>query len=103
MILRTGLLLGLTLAAFGAGSPKRHAVTMAQFQFAPRVLHVSVGDTVVWVNHDIVPHTATANDKKFDSGDIPAKAQRTTVMRSKGEHTFICLYHSNMKGKVVVD
>ena len=101
-MMRTALLLAVALALAGASAPTRHRVAIAQFQYAPRTIHVALGDTIVWENRDIVPHTATADDKKFDSGDIPAKAQRATVMRTKGEHTYTCLYHSNMKGKVVV-
>ena len=102
MMLHIALLLAVTLASVGASAPTRHRVAIAQFKYAPRAIHVAVGDTIVWDNRDIVPHTATADDEKFDSGDIPARAQRTTVMRTKGEYTYTCLYHSNMKGKVVV-
>jgi plastocyanin len=85
-----------------ADAPHRHTVVMSEFQFAPRELRVSAGDTVVWDNRDIVPHTATANDKSWDSGNIAGKKTRVTVMLVKGEHAFTCLYHSNMKGKLIV-
>jgi plastocyanin len=95
------LICALVLPMLFAGS-RRHTVTMSEFQFAPREVRVSVGDTVVWENRDVVPHTATADDASFDSGNIPAKAKRSTVARKKGEFAFTCLYHSNMKGKLVV-
>jgi plastocyanin len=84
------------------GTAKRQTITMSAFQFAPSEVHVAVGDTVIWQNRDIVPHTATAANKAWDSGDIPAKSKRRTVMRIRGEYVFTCLYHSNMKGKLVV-
>lgn len=86
-----------------APQPKRLTVTMSQFQFKPQVVHASLGDTVVWQNRDIVPHTATANGGSWDSGDIPGKAQRITVARKRGVQEFTCLYHANMKGKLVVE
>ncbi|HET9440380.1 MAG TPA: cupredoxin domain-containing protein [Longimicrobiales bacterium] len=92
------------LAASGAPprSVQRHDVSIEQFQYRPAVIHAAVGDTIVWRNQDIVPHTARAKDGSWDTGHMGAKAQRVTVMRSRGEHEFTCLYHSNMKGKLVV-
>lgn len=83
--------------------PKQHTVEMSAFQFSQQTIVVSVGDTVVWQNRDIVPHTATASDGAWDSGNIPAKSSRATVMLEKGTHPFVCLYHSNMKGNLVVE
>ena len=82
---------------------KRHTVTMSQFQFAPRVLHAAVGDTVVWENRDIVPHTARADNGVWDTGNIPAKGRHVMVVRGKGTQEYTCLYHANMKGRLVVE
>jgi plastocyanin len=83
-------------------APKRHTVEMTGFEFVPRSIVVSVGDTIVWENHDLVPHTATANDESWDSGAIAAESSRITVARRKGTQPFVCLYHSSMKGNLVV-
>ena len=80
----------------------RHTVAIAGFQFSPLVMRASVGDTVVWENRDIVPHTATADDGSWDSGPIPAKSKVTMILRSAGEQPFTCIYHANMKGKLIV-
>jgi plastocyanin len=93
----------LCVAAFApAAPPARHTVLISQFQFKPAVIHAAVGDTIVWENRDIVPHTARAADGSWDSGDIPGKAQKITIAKKKGTQEFTCLYHSNMKGKLVV-
>lgn len=97
------LLLLLCAALPAAGTPKRHVVIMEQFRFKPGIVRAAVGDTIVWQNHDMVPHTADAAGKAWSSGNIPARSQRITVVKEKGEHTFTCLYHSNMKGKLVVE
>jgi plastocyanin len=91
----------LVLALLAVPAAKRHTVTMSAFQFAPRDLHVAVGDTVVFDNRDIVPHTATAA-ARWDTGHIAAKSTGQMVARKKGEYTYACLYHSNMKGKLIV-
>lgn len=81
---------------------RRHVVVMHAFKFEPAVLQVAAGDTIVWENRDVVPHTATAADKRWDSGNIPAHAQRVTVVSGHGEQPFICVYHPNMVGKLIV-
>jgi len=40
-------------------APKTHLARIAGFQFVPNKLEVNVGDTVIWKNEDLVPHTAT--------------------------------------------
>jgi plastocyanin len=98
-MLHFGWLLVMTLMTVPAA--KRHTVTMSAFQFAPRELQVTVGDTVVFDNRDIVPHTATAV-AGWDTGNISAKSTGHMVALRKGEYTYACLYHSNMKGKLIV-
>jgi len=83
-------------------SPKPTTIAIRQFQYAPVTVRVAVGDTVVWENHDLVPHTASADKSQWDSGDIPANAGRAVVMRKKGVHTYKCQYHPNMNGTVIV-
>ena len=84
-----------------SASNRRHTVVVSQFAFAPSPLEVTAGDTIVFENRDLVPHTASA-EGSWDSGDIPARARRVVVVREKGEQTYSCLYHSNMKGKLIV-
>lgn len=46
-------------------------VVIDHFKYQPDTLEIHVGDTVEWKNVDIVPHTASAvNRKAFDSGSI---------------------------------
>ena len=47
-----------------------------------RGLTVALGDTIVWVNKDFVPHTAMSEAGGFDSKDIQAdKSWRHTIQR----------------------
>ena len=85
-----------------APSPTRHTVKLHEFQFKPAVVRAAVGDTIIWENLDIVPHTADANQRAWSSGNIPGRSKAMTVVTRKGEQEFTCLYHSNMKGKLVV-
>jgi len=41
----------------------------------------AVGDTLVWSNRDVVPHTATADGGGWNTGSIPAGGERRVVVR----------------------
>ncbi len=78
-------------------------VSMTGFKFVPAKLEVHVGDTVEWINRDFVAHTATADDKAFDTGNLEAGASKRLVMTKAGTFPYTCHYHSGMKGTLVVE
>ena len=86
------------MAAEQRTEPRQHTVTIDATSYSPRTLTVHVGDTIVWVNDDLFPHTVTAKTGRFDSGDIPAgKSWRHTV-KGEGLFAYFCTYHTTMKG-----
>lgn len=95
-----------TLPAEGSkAAPQIHTVKIKGMVFVPATLEVSVGDTVVWVNEDLVPHTATAiagDTKVFDSGVLPAKATWKYVAAKSGTIPYVCLLHPTMKATLIV-
>jgi plastocyanin len=93
---------GLAGAACAVRRPRAYAVTMRNFGFAPAVVTVAVGDTIVWTNSDFVPHTATARDSTWDSKSIAADSAWRLVARVPGRHPYYCAFHPNMQGTVVV-
>jgi plastocyanin len=46
-------------------------------------LEVAAGDTVIWKNEDIVPHTATVK-KVFDSKELPSGKSWSYVAHRRG-------------------
>ena len=88
--------------ARAAGKPGTHTVVMQATSYAPLALTVKRGDTIVWVNKDPFPHTATAPGK-FDSHDIAADGSWKYVARSAGEYAYICTLHPNRKGTLRVE
>jgi plastocyanin len=68
--------------------------------FHPAVLEVARGDTVIWVNQDIVPHTATAKSE-WDTGVLAQGALGIIISRRRGEFRYACTLHPTMKGTLV--
>jgi len=98
--------LGLAGAAASSGQVKAGAktlvVTMQITGFEPQILTVASGDRVTWVNKDFFPHTATADDKTFDSHSIAPTDTWTFVAGKPGTYTYTCIFHPNMKGTIKV-
>jgi plastocyanin len=89
------------VAALAAG--KTHTVRIEGMQFNPARIEVAAGDTVVWTNKDVVPHTVTASQAKVESGELaPGKSWRF-VAKKKGETPYICRIHPTMKAVLVVE
>ena len=88
-----------TIGAVTGDQPKSktHTVTIEGMRFQPEVLTVSPGDTVVWVNKDLVPHTATSKEGGFDSKDIQADKSWRYTIQTTGEFAYICTFHPTMK------
>ncbi len=91
-----------TAASTGAAVPKTYAITMQITGFDPAELTVKPGDRITWTNKDLFPHTATADDKAFDSKSIAPAATWTYIAGKPGTHTYICIFHPTMKGTVTV-
>ncbi len=78
-----------------------HVVTIEGMQFRPATLTVKRGDKVTWINKDLVPHTATAVSKAFDSGVIAAGASWTYTVKEAGSNAYACLFHPTMQGTLI--
>jgi plastocyanin len=76
-------------------------VTMANVGYEPVEVKAHVGDTLEWINNDILVHTATARNKDFDI-IIAAKKTGSVVLKTAGTIDYFCKYHPNMKGQIVV-
>ena len=85
-----------------ARKPATHTVTIDATRFQPETLTVKPGDTVIWINKDVIPHTATSKAAPFDSGTITAGASWKTVLKTKGNFDYVCLFHPTMKARIRV-
>ena len=84
--------------------PATHTVEIRGMAFHPAALTVAVGDTVVWINHDIVPHTSTASGraKAWDTGQLTQGQSGRFVVQRVGRIRYSCTYHPTMHGTLIV-
>ncbi len=89
--------------AHASASKEALIVHMKNMLFVPAQATINRGDTVTFVNDDDVPHTVTAEDKSFDSGNIAAHATWKHTFTKDGTQSYVCVYHlPNMKGRLTV-
>jgi plastocyanin len=82
--------------------PAVRQVIIQEMRYEPAELTVALGDTVEWVNRDLVPHTATAQSRAWDSGTIEADASWRTIARDRGTVPYVCLFHPGMRAEISV-
>jgi plastocyanin len=78
--------------------------TSQGLDYSPNTITVVIGvnNTVAWFNHDTTKHTVTSTDLKLNSGDIPPGGSWSYTFSTPGTYNYRCVYHSWMKGTVVV-
>ena len=81
--------------------PKVYTVEIKQMKFHPAELIVQKGDTVVWINNDIVAHDVTEESgKAWTSSLMPVGKSWSLVVTQSAD--YYCSIHVVMKGKLVV-
>ena len=94
------------VAALTLGMPiSAHAATiqisMENLVIAPAEATAKVGDTIEWINKDVLAHTATARNGDFDV-TTPPKKTVTSVLKKAGHVEYYCRYHPNMKAVLTI-
>jgi plastocyanin len=93
----TALTLGNSVSAHAATIQ----ISMENMAIAPAETSAKVGDTIEWVNKDILVHTATARNGDWDVM-MPAKKTVTLVLKKAGTIDYYCRFHPNMKATLTV-
>jgi len=80
------------------------AANTTSIYYSPPTITVVMGvnNTVTWVNNDDAPHTVTAKDGSFNSGNLNAGQSWTYTFKTPGTYAYFCSYHPWMKGTVIV-
>jgi plastocyanin len=91
-------LLAQAYLAFAEGAK----VGIDNFAFTPDVVTVKSGTTVVFENHDDIPHLVVAADGKYRSKALDTNDQFSVTFDKPGEYAYFCGLHPYMKGKIIV-
>jgi plastocyanin len=78
-------------------------VEIFNFIFGPQTLRVRAGTTVVFVNHDAVPHDVKANDRSFESGNLPQLGRYFQLFERPGTVDYFCAVHLEMRARIIVE
>ena len=86
----------------GGASPRHHVVEIRKLRFVPAALTIRQGDTVEWINHDIVPHTATQSETAWDTKKLTKGQSGRITFSQPGLAAYFCVFHPGMKGEITV-
>ena len=84
-----------------AAAGHEYVVPMANMAFGAIPSGLKVGDSIVWVNKDSVPHTVTARDHSFDLRIGPGQRGRLNLNKA-GTFPIYCTIHAPMRGTITV-
>jgi plastocyanin len=110
-VLLASFLLWCLAAAAVAETLQPVHVTIHDHTFVPRVIHVKVGQEIIWLNTDQDPHTVTSGGNNVDDGRwkssalIPDGKTFTLHLDQPGTYPYFCKPHQfeeSMHGTIVV-
>src|SRR5688500_1556182 len=84
---------------YGAGRDGN--VLVRGMAFNPPEVHIRPGGHVTWQFNDRAPHTVTADNNSFDSGERGSGEFRLHF-GEPGTYSYHCAIHPEMKGRVIV-
>lgn len=81
--------------------PAVFTVEIKDMKFVPDIITVNIGDTIVWINRDLVAHDATEETSKaWTSGPIASGESWKMAVSEPAD--YYCSIHVVMKGKIQV-
>lgn len=89
------------MAGSGRAAPRTHVIEISGMAFGPAPSGIHAGDTILWRNKDLVPHTATARDGAFDVSLAPG-AEGSVMVGKAGSVAYFCRFHPMMTGTLTI-
>lgn len=87
----------------GTYPPKTHTLDQKGLQFAPKVLAITEGDTVKFLNHDTVAHNVyTPDNEAYNLGTFKPGQDASYTFKKPGTYTQLCSIHPEMLAYVFV-
>ncbi|WP_394196054.1 cupredoxin domain-containing protein [Litoreibacter albidus] len=82
--------------------PVTHEIRIKDFKFSPEQIEVKTGDTIRWINDDLAPHTATAHEYSWDTGEIGGGDVAEILVTSDMEPAYFCAFHPHMVASLII-
>ena len=102
MVSRCHLVVATVLAAMAVPAPAETIqIVMENMAISPAEVSAKVGDTVEWINKDVLMHSATARNGDFDV-TLPPNKTATILLKKTGPVDYYCRFHPNMKAALKV-
>ena len=98
-------ILSVAVLVVGASVSARAAtlqISMENREIVPAEASARVGDTVEWINKDVLAHTATARNGDFDVM-MPPNKTTIYVLKKAGTVDYYCRFHPNMKARLKIE
>ena len=71
-------------------APRAEKVEIENFAYNPDPVTIQEGGKVIWINRDSAPHTATADDGSFDTGELAGRQDQVGDLQgSRGIHLLL--------------
>ena len=83
--------------------PVTHVVEIRDMGFHPRQVAAHPGDTIVWVNRDFVPHTATDPDSVWTTPPLAQGESWRSLVTPSMDGRYICAFHPTREATVDLD
>lgn len=82
--------------------PEVHTIEIDLMKFQPNVINAHIGDTIVWINKDLVDHCVTEESHNtWTSSKIPHDSLWSLIVTESCD--YYCAIHKVMKGKIAVE
>lgn len=81
---------------------KKYTVEIKEMKFQPAELVLQKGDTVVWINNDVVVHDVTEEKSKAWTSNLISIGNSWTFVPTQSVD-YYCSIHVTMKGKIIVE
>jgi plastocyanin len=94
------LVAGSLVATTNSVHSKVIQVTINELKFSPGEVQAKVGDTIEWINKDVIAHTATARGR-WDVM-IPPNGTGRVVLKRAGQAAYYCRFHPNMTANITI-
>jgi plastocyanin len=101
-LLALGAALLLSLFQTSVARADEAKIGIDNFAFTPAVLTVKTGTTVVFENHDDIPHLVVDAGGKFRSKALDTNDSFSVTFDKPGEIAYFCGLHPHMTGKIIV-